>query len=124
MIMRKLLFLFFLLVNININAQNFKSDGKPYEVYCQIYGQLQASGKILYKRILWPEFDSRTKLTDEKGNKLEFNNVLEAMNYLSKRGWTYVGNNTYHDMIFYTLKKIVLNDQEAREGLHFKEDFK
>ena len=124
MIMRKLLFLFFLLVNININAQNFKNDGKPYEVYCQIYGQLQASGKILYKRILWPEFDSRTKLTDEKGNKLEFNNVLEAMNYLSKRGWTYVGNNTYHDMIFYTLKKIVLNDQEAREGLHFKEDFK
>lgn len=121
--MRNLVFIFFLMMSMSTYAQNHENSGKPYEVYCQICGQLQASGKILYKRIIWPESEKRTKLTDENGKILEFKNITEAMTYLGKKGWKYVDNSTYSDMIFYIFKKSVHSAEDAKAGLYFLEDF-
>jgi hypothetical protein len=46
------------------------------------------------------------------------------MNYLSKRGWSYVSSTVYADVFFYTFKKSVKTDDEAKIGLYFKEEFK
>ena len=122
--MRKYYLILLLFFSLNLSAQNYKNDGEPYDFYCQIYGELQMSGQILFKRIIWEDYGRRTKLTDEKGKDLEFKNIVDAMNYLSKRGWSFVSSNAYADMFFYTFKKTVKTDEEAKIGLYFKEDFK
>ena len=48
----KTVILFILIVfSQNLYAQNYKNDGESYDFYCQIYGQLQTSGQILFKEL-------------------------------------------------------------------------
>ena len=76
------------------------------------------------QRIIWEDYGRKTKLTDENGKDLEFKNIVDAMNYLSKRGWKNVSSLSYADMFFYTFKKTVKTDEEAKMGLFFKEEFR
>ena len=121
--MKKAFLLILLAVSLNINAQAPKTDLKPYDVYCQVVGQLKISGTMSYLRFYWYEVKGRTKLVDEKGKVIDFRNILDAINYLGKRGWTYVDCQAWHDEFFYTLKKTVTSDEEAKEGIYIREDF-
>lgn len=71
------------------NAQNYKNDGKPYDFFCQLLGYENLSGQLRLK-ILWNNEKEENNLRDEKGNKIEFQTMTDAMNYMSKRGWEYV----------------------------------
>lgn len=121
--MKKILLLAFLFVSVITNAQNIKNDGELYEVYCAFHGQLQINGKFKPKRFLWGEEKDEIKLTDEKGEKLKFNNLVEVANYLAKRGWKVRDCETFSDNIFIIFAKSIRKDSEAKEGLYFDTDF-
>ena len=122
--MKKILFAFLLsLLCVTASAQNYKNDGKPYAVYCQLLGYETFSGKTKVK-ILWNNMKEETTLCDEKGEKIDLQNLIDAMNYMSKRGWEFVQCERYNDEYHYILKKQVTSDQEAKEGLYFLTDFK
>lgn len=111
---------------ISSNAQNVKNDGKPYAFYCQIVGNENLIGQLRLK-LLWDNQKEENDIRDKDGNKVEFQSMVDVMNYMSKRGWEYVecnffganGKNTAH----YVFRKMVTNDSEAKEDLYFKSDF-
>ncbi len=114
--------LIFLMLAIGVNAQNAKKDGEPYLFYCQFVGEMQSSGRIKPVKFVWPNLKENTKLTDEKGNVIEFYRMIDVINYLAKRGWALDSFESYYSLIYYYFKKTVTNDEEAKENLHFKSD--
>ena len=58
---------------------------EPYTVYCSLsgasYSQIDYGQKSLF----------RNTLVDENGKGIYFKSIIGAMNYMSWRGWTFVG---------------------------------
>ena len=122
--MKKLLLLGLLFVfSLVSNAQNYKNDGKPYDYFCMMQGFKNLSG-VLRIQIIWENQEKHENLRNEKGEKVEFMSIVDMLNYMSKRGWTYVEQVTYDKVQNYVFKKTVTNDKEAKEGLYFESDFK
>lgn len=131
-IMKKFLFLLaFAVVSVVAYAQT------PYKTYCEIVG----TGNILGTKIKSVEVDmgqavnynfwkveSSRVLADENGEKVEFNSMMDAVNFFGRLGWrlhsTYaitessMGGkvNVYH----YIFEKEVTDDKQAMEGIYFK----
>lgn len=122
-----LLFALFAVFSLVVNAQNYKNDGKPYAFYCQLVGFKNLAAQLRLK-VLWNNMKDENNLRDENGEKIEFNTMVDAMNYMSKRGWDYVECVTYREgtnnVVHYIFRKFVTNDEEAKEGLYFESDFK
>ena len=122
--MKKIIFIFMLaLISIPISAQNLDKPGEPYYYYCQILGKKNLAG-VIRLTILWDNQEEENDIRDEQGNKIKFANMVDAMNYMSKRGWDYVDASTYDNVYHYVFRKLVKSDEEAKNGLYFKEDFK
>ena len=121
------LFIMLCMITVSVNAQNVKNDGKPYAFYCQLVGMKNLSGQLRLQ-ILWNNLKKENNLRDEKGEKIEFYTMVDAMNYMSKRGWDYVECVTYShgasNVVHYIFRKYVTNDEEAKEDLYFESDFK
>jgi len=122
-----LLFALFAVFSLVVNAQNYKNDGKPYAFYCQLVGFKNLAAQLRLK-VLWNNMKDENNLRDENGKKIEFNTMVDAMNYMSKRGWDYVECVTYkegtNNVVHYIFRKYVTNDEEAKEGLYFESYFK
>lgn len=58
---------------------------------------------------------------EKEGKQIKFKNVSDMFTYLSKRGWIYVDHVKQNNFLF---RKQVKSDEEIKEGLCFKEDFK
>lgn len=126
--MKKILLLaLFAVFSLGVNAQNYKNDGKPYAFYCQLVGFKNLAAQLRLK-VLWNNMQDENNLRDENGKKIEFFSMVDAMNYMSKRGWDYVECVTYKEgtsnVVHYIFRKFVTNDEEAKEGLYFESDFK
>lgn len=117
-----LISMFFL--SLNVNGQSTEKANTTYEYYCIYYGQLQISGKVKPKKMIWGDEKKEVQLTDAAGVKIEFNNMVDVANYMSKRGWKYMDCKTRGDVYGVFFKKEVSSDSEAKEGLHFDIDFK
>ena len=115
------------LVSLSVHSQNIKNDGKPYAFYCQLVGFRNLAGQLRLK-VLWDNMGDENNLRDENGKKIEFQTMVDAMNYMSKRGWDYVECVTYKDgasnVVHYIFRKFVTTDAEAKDGLYFETDFK
>lgn len=121
--MKKIILICLVLMSLNVNAQNIKNDGKPYAFYCMMQGFKNLSG-VLRIQIIWNNKEKHENLRDEKGEKVEFNSIVDMLNYMSKRDWEYVEQITYDKVSNYVLRKYVKTDEEAKEGLYFESDFK
>lgn len=106
----------------------FAMGQKPYKVYCQIVGSETLSGEVKIRIDFGQDRFDNNKLVDEKGEDVKFNSMMDAVNYISKRGWdfeqTYAfsvgGNGVYH----YMFSKQVTDDSQIKDGILIKEDFK
>lgn len=117
--MKKIILLFLVMfMTVGANAQNYKNDGKPYDFFCMVQGF-----KNLAMEIIWDKKEKHEYLRNEKGEKIEFMSIVDMLNYMSKRGWTYVEQITYDKVHYYVFKKTVTNDSEAKEGIYFESDF-
>lgn len=114
--MRKvLLAAMFAVSALTCNAQ------EKYPYYCTINGLYNLAYKLRIE-LEWGENKDTVHLRDEKGKKIEFNNVTDILNYMSKRGWDFVSVTYYNGCVHYLLKKDVSSPEEAKEGLRFDTD--
>ena len=58
---------------------------EPYTVYCSLSGASYSLIDYGQESLL------RNTLVDEDGRAIYFNSIIGAMNYMSARGWRYVG---------------------------------
>lgn len=61
------------------------SAAEPYTVYCSLSGASYSQIDYGQESLL------RNTLVDEDGRAIYFNSIIGAMNYMSARGWRYVG---------------------------------
>lgn len=118
--MKKILFTLMLFVStISCFAQ------EKHDAYCEIVGTTKLlSTKVTVEVDFGQSAWADAHLYDETGKKIAFNSMMDALNYMGKRGWkltqTYAltsGNsNVYH----YVLVKQVEKDEEITEGLNLK----
>ena len=121
--MKKLFFSIALLAMAHsANAQHYKGNGESYYFYCCLEITKTIPGSVQYEFDLGNSWNDEV-LYDESGNKIKFTNLLDIINYLSKRDWEYVESNTYNVNKRYIFKKKVKKDEEAKEGLFVKSDF-
>lgn len=119
----------FLVVNVAVWA------GEPHQAYCEIVGTGNLTGTKVKievdfgQKVSWMGQKNQRTLVDEQGKKMEFNSMMDAVNYLAQFGWTLhstyavteskgMGGNgsVYH----YILTKTVTSDDEVKEGIHLK----
>ena len=121
----------FLVVSVAVWA------GEPHQAYCEIVGTGNLTGTKVKieidfgQKVSWTGQKSQRTLVDEQGKKMEFNSMMDAVNYLAQYGWTLhstyaiteskgMGGNgsVYH----YILTKTVTSDEEVKEGIHLKSE--
>ena len=125
--MKKCLFLMLMFISMSTMAQ------KPYKVFCELLG----TGKLFSNKVtvtvdfgqetsLWAGA-SKQYLVDDNGKTIKFNSMVDAMNYMGKRGWEFeqayvvtIGNqNVYH----WLLSKEVTRDEAIHEGFNTRQAF-
>lgn len=126
----------FLLVNVDLKAQQpVELDSMQY-LYCQLLGK----GKFMSNKItvtvdfgqinrVW----SDQRLRDKEGNIIVFNSMVDAMNWMGARGWEFVqayvitvaNQNVYHWLLKKSTKQMTLKEREGLlEMFKTKRDFK
>lgn len=103
---------------------------KPYKVYCEIRGT-----RLLFSEKMNVDFDFgqfsswwsvNRRLADEDGKAINFNSMLDAANYMARRGWELeeafvdprVSNGSSTDSYYHwIMSKMVTCDEEITEGL-------
>ena len=96
------------------------------KTFCEIVG----TGKVLSSKVkIQIDFGQKTSyfgkyktfMVDESGKKIEFNSMVDAMNYLAKFRWkfeqAYVVTNesTNQNVYHWLLSKDIVSDDEIRE---------
>lgn len=94
---------------------------EKYPYYCTINGSYNLAMKIRIE-LEWGDSKDKRYLRDENGKKIEFNNLIDILNYMSKRGWEFVTIAEYDKCIHFVIRKMVSSPEEAKEGLRFDSD--
>ncbi len=115
--MKKILFLLMMMMPTFAFSQN-ANKGDTYLVYCVAYNH---SNKIE----LLDNKKSKT-LCSKDGKELEFETEAQLLSYLGRRGWRLVSVTRMDsaNLNHFYLEKEVTSDEQAKEGLFFKEDRK
>ena len=95
---------------------------KPRQAYCEI---IVWSHQIMFNAAVSFDFGMQSNnavmLYDSKNQPLRFITGMDAVNYLSKRGWRLVS--TYYESIsesesaHYVMEKTITNEKQVKEGL-------
>ena len=126
---------FFLVVGILFCTVAFaqeaqSTDKQPYKVYCEIIGESHLLSNKVDVELDFGQaskfWSSDRRLYDENGKKIVFNSMLDAANYMARRGWELeeafpvlqFANGTasapdYH----WVMSKMVTNDAQITEGI-------
>lgn len=133
---RTILTLFLAIISIGTLAQDLvnPAPGKK-RVYCEIRGYnpnvlgVGTSIRInvnFGEKQNWFGNDDRDRLLDENDKQINFKSMVDAMNYMSERGWvyrdSYISNLNGQMMIVYLLFKDVENDEQIKDGIKQKRD--
>lgn len=126
--MKKCLFLVLMFISMSAIAQ------ESYKVFCELLG----TGKLFSNKVtVTVDFGQETSfwlgasnqyLVDDNGKAIKFNSMVDAMNYMGKRGWEFeqayvvtIGNqNVYH----WLLSKEITQDEAINEDFNTKQTFK
>lgn len=119
--MKKILVLLLLGISLSANAQRVDKPNEPYDVYCWIvYNGIRQEPARITTSIDYGKDNARDCfICDENDCKIIFNNVIDCINYMAKRGWQIVGNIGITEN---KMKKTVTSDKEAYANLNIKLD--
>lgn len=127
--MKQLIYLLFLLLTfvLNTNAQNYKNDGKPYDVYCIVFHA--SPSKNFSAMLVFDKTDKKNVMVDENGEKIVFKSCADLFTYMGKRGWKLIPSPHSVSMTGYTFiewlfVKTVISDSDAKEGLYVESELK
>ena len=119
-----LLFIGVLIINFSYAQEAEKLSKKnAKEEYCMVL----AKSKLLSTKVnievdfgqAWSFWKDKRSLKDANGKKLNFNSVIDALNYMSSEGWEFVnayaietdGQNVYH----YVMKRNLTNEDKQED---------
>lgn len=118
-----------MLISISASAQMRR-------YYCEIKGtekELSSDMKIIFdfgqnsSYSIWTNLNPKMKFVDEKGKTIEFNSMVDAMNFMSERGWkfqqAYSTIRSEKSIEHWILYKDAESKEKAREGIITKEEF-
>ena len=108
--MRKLFLLSLLFLSLSVSAQRIDKPNEPYYIYCTVVG-----GGMLVSTIYIGEEEEEYFIMKDNEDKEKFKTGNDAMTYMSKRGWEYVGREGTTGYVF---RKIVISDDEAYTNLN------
>lgn len=125
----------FLVCFISLQTLSTLAQAKRY--YCEIKGvekELSSGLKIVFDfgnnpvYSTWSGLKSKQKLVNENGEEIPFNSMVDAGNYMSDKGWTFLqaytsvyGSQAIVHWIFY---KDAESPEKAIEGIETKETYK
>ena len=128
--MKKLLLAFVFAVVLScpcLNAQDVKPENETHTAYCELVGTLKLNAKVKVaidygQNARW----GNNTMVDENGQTLEFNSMVDAMNYMGELGWKFVqayvvtiGNsNVYH----WLLQKELSPEEAINAGIKIKKE--
>lgn len=132
-VMKKIiLFLAIIFMAIGAKAQStIQSEDGKYPVYCDLKAyNFWGVGKVKVMLDMGAVSNgggSFESLYGEDGKQIKFNTVMEAVNYMAKKGWIldktyYITEGAGRAVLHYVLVKRVKNDSEIRAGLITKEE--
>ena len=117
------------MIAVSVSAQT-----KRY--YCEVKGiekALTSGLKIVFDfgnnpvYSAWGGLKSKQKLVDEKGEEIPFNSMVDAGNYLSDKGWTFVQAYTSvygsQAIVHWIFVKEATSPEEAVKGIMTKDDY-
>lgn len=129
-IMKKLMFILVMVVAcLSSKAQSITQPGEKYPVYCNMKGyNTWGVGKVKVMLDIGFKTTNFESILDENGKQIKFNTMMEAINYMAKRGW--VLDQVYfltegmskQNVANYIMKKMVTDDNQIREGLNTMPD--
>ena len=122
---------FILVVGILLCATTFaQTKQELYKVYCEIIGQTHSlSSKVDVELDFGQSYSfwsSDRRLFDENGKKIVFNSMLDAANYMARRGWelevafpvvSISSGDSESPEYHWIMSKMVENDAQITEGL-------
>lgn len=128
-VLSKLLLTFcFMMFTMHINAQQ--------RYYCEVKGiekEFTSSLKIIFdfgtetSYNMWGDLSSKLKFVDEKGEEINFNSMVDAANYMVKRGWVFqqAYSSIYdgHPIIHWIFFKDAESMEKAKEGILTKKEY-
>lgn len=131
--MKKILILVVgILLSVTSFAQEKEStqEAEPYKVYCEIITRPQLfSTKVDVELDFGQSYkfwSGDRHLYDEKGRRIVFNSMLDAANYMARRGWeleeafpviTISSGTSNSPDYHWILSKLVTDDSQITEGL-------
>ena len=117
------------MIAVSVSAQT-----KRY--YCEVKGvekELTSGLKIVFDfgnnpvYSAWGGLKSKQKLVDEKGEEIPFNSMVDAGNYLSDKGWTFVQAYTSvygsQAIVHWIFVKEATSPEEAVKDIMTKDDY-
>lgn len=117
------------MIAVSVSAQT-----KRY--YCEVKGvekELTSGLKIVFDfgnnpvYSAWGGLKSKQKLVDEKGEEIPFNSMVDAGNYLSDKGWTFLQAYTSvygsQAIVHWIFTKEATSPEEAVNGIMTKDDY-
>lgn len=127
--MRSIFVSLFIIWAVSVSAQ-----AKRY--YCEVKGiekELTSGLKIVFDfgnspvYSAWGGLKSKQKLVDEKGEEIPFNSMVDAGNYLSDKGWTFVQAYTSvygsQAIVHWMFVKEATSPEEAVKGIMTKDNY-
>lgn len=124
---KTILLMLALVASVAVFAQN-----PPRKVYCQIVGtQKFLSNKCTVEVDYGQEKDmwawKGQSLVDENGEKLVFNSMVDAMNFMGELGWEF--QDAYvitvgQQHVYHWLLAKYISDESINEGLTTKQEYK
>lgn len=76
----------------------------------------------------WRSNDGRNLLVDDNGKAIRFNSMVDAMNYMGARGWTfeaaYVVTVAGQNVIHWLMSKQIHEGESSKDGIKQKRDIK
>lgn len=118
-----ILMLVMLFLCVTINSK------EPHKVYCELLGtQKFLSQKCTVEIDMGQNPYENSKLVDEKGKKITFNSMVDAMNYMGKLGWNFeqaYAVTVNNQMVYHwLLSKDIVEENEANDGITTKAQYK
>ena len=130
--MKKILFLFFLLSSIVVNAQTDIMDiqineGKDF--YCTISSYRTATSNTTLcnatidfgQESSYISDNGRFFLCDNNNNRMSFGSAIQILNYMIGKGWNYIEQVEKETFL---LKKNVIRKEDIFEGLNIQKGLK
>ena len=115
----------------------FNSFAQIHRYYCEVKGiekELSSGLKIIMdfgntaSYNVWGGLSSKLKFVNEKGEVVNFNNMVDAANYMVEKGWHFqqAYSSAYggHPVIHWIFYKDAESFEKAREGIITKDEYK